>query len=1277
VHGQAGQAVSLPYMGAAKKPLRDELALLELRGGSFARDCFNALKIKDGFVVVEDLPAGDYRLFLKDSGEQVDISLAPGDLRQGYVLAPRRHLQVRNPRPLQIAAVEADRTKVTIRLANADKLARVHVLATRYMPEYSVYSSLGRLGLPEPDRIHVSSPESLYVAGRNIGDEYRYILERKYLAKFPGNMLNRPGLLLNPWSIRKTEAGRQVARAGEAYAGAEAKGPVSRFFGIGGKAREREAGKFANLDFLAEQSVVLANLRPDKNGAVTIQRKELGAHQQLHVVAVDPENIAYRELSLPEVKPRFEDLRLAAGLDPAKHFAEKKQISVVKKGQKFTLDDITTSKLEAYDSLAKVYALYATLSRDPKLIEFGFILRWPKMKPEEKREMYSKYACHELNFFLSRKDPDFFKQVILPYLVNKKDKTFLDRWLTGADLSPYRLPWAYGQLNIVEKILLGRRIRAEHPAAARFVKELYDLIPPDVERFNFLFDTALKAGALEAKAALALGEHADALLAVPHFAAPRIDLRAGRARPTTAPAAAPAPARLPAEEGKPRELLRALDVTGAERAEAQEVRAWVQDGALRRRARLFYRALDKTEEWVENNYYHLPIEQTTADLVAVNAFWNDYAAHDGEGEFFSTHLAEASRSFPEMMFALAVLDLPFEPGEHKTEFKQRSFSLDAVSPLVAFHRQIQVVEPAAEKTPVLVSQNFFRHSDRYRYVNNERLDKYVTEEFLVHTVYGCQVVITNPTSSRQKLDVLLQVPGGAIPVLKGRYTHSLHLVLEPYNTQTAEYYFYFPAAGQQKHYPVHVTKQEKLIAFAQPVTLKVVEQPSRIDRTSWDWISQNGTDEQVLAYLTECNLNRVNLARIAFRVREKAFFGKVIALLAARHAYNHTLWSYGISHNDVPAIREYLQHSPLAGQCGDYIDTRLLTVDPVVRKSYQHMEYSPLVNARAHRLGQRRQILNERFRQQYHRLMNVLACRAKLDDDDLMAVTYYLLLQDRVEEALEFFNQVDPAGLATRLQHDYFAAYIDFYTPGLNVARAMADKYKDYGVERWRKLFANVAAQLDEIEGRPAKVVDQQDRAQQQTALAATEPSLEFEAEAGKITVNYQNLTEAVVNYYLMDIELLFSRQPFMKQYAGQFAYIRPNETAVIKLPADKTVHSFDLPQRFHNANVMIEILAGGVKRSQAHYSNALTCQVIENYGQLRLADAATGKPLPKVYVKVYARMQGGQVEFYKDGYTDLRGRFDYSSLNTNELDFVERFALLVLSEEHGAVVREAAPPKR
>ncbi|NQU39424.1 MAG: hypothetical protein HQ523_05680, partial [Lentisphaerae bacterium] len=86
---------------------------------------------------------------------------------------------------------------------------------------------------------------------------------------------------------------------------------------------------------------------------------------------------------------------------------------------------------------------------------------------------------------------------------------------------------------------------------------------------------------------------------------------------------------------------------------------------------------------------------------------------------------------------------------------------------------------------------------------------------------------------------------------------------------------------------------------------------------------------------------------------------------------------------------------------------------------------------------------------------------------------------------------------------------------------------------------------------------------------------------------------------------------------------------------------------------------------------------VIENYGQVRVTQSDTGKAVAKAYVKVYARSSDGRIKFYKDGYTDLRGRFDYTSLNTNEIDRVTHFAILILSPNDGAVVREAVPPKR
>ena len=150
-----------------------------------------------------------------------------------------------------------------------------------------------------------------------------------------------------------------------------------------------------------------------------------------------------------------------------------------------------------------------------------------------------------------------------------------------------------------------------------------------------------------------------------------------------------------------------------------------------------------------------------------------------------------------------------------------------------------------------------------------------------------------------------------------------------------------------------------------------------------------------------------------------------------------------------------------------------------------------------------------------------------------------------------------------------------------------------------------------------------------------------------------------------------------MQGDSNQFSQILPNFTDTIPLDAEQRSVEFPLPDELQNRNVLVEVIGGGQAKSQAYFSNSLSVQVIENYGHLRVTAKETGQPLPTVYVKAYARLKDGTVRFYKDGYTDLRGRFDYSSLNTNELDFVTNFALLILSDEHGAVVREAAPPKR
>ena len=1335
LHGKVGDVLTLPYLprdgklavadeDVSKDQLRQELSLLEMREEKFVADRFDNLSIKNGLITLEKLPAGDYDLQLKSHHRRVRIRITAGNQAGRYALGKWRQLETQPLAALQINSTkftpvpakdkEPAGEKLVIELKNATKYSRVHVFATRFVPEYSAFDQLARVRAAEPYVFRYVPAESAYLTGRNIGDEYRYIIDRKYAPKFPGNLLDRPSLLLNPWAVRSTETGEQVAQGGDVFRarGAEAKSGAARPGEMPGQS-QGAGGNFANIDFLSQTSAVLVNLAVDEKGIVEIDRAALGSHQQLHIVAVDPSSTTYRSLELPEAKMEFVDLRLINGLDPKLHFTQQKQITIVPAGKTFTLNDITTSKFEAYDSLSRVYGLYTTLSNDPKLAEFAFILTWPKLKAEEKKTLYSKFASHELSFFLFKKDPAFFKEVIVPYLANKKDKTFVDNFLLEKNLDDYLKPWNYGQLNTVERILLAQRLKDERPNTSRFVNEAYSLLPPNIDNFIRLFDTAVRGGSMETGDALGLvaaqNQQMNANGSTRFFGGLGTGgggMAPGAPPPMNAPAplAEAAAADMPALARKAGEMKKMeerqveagkkqmakdgrakRDMMEKEveelRAELKDVDAFYDssgDEKLRRnQVRQLFRQLEKTMEWAENNYHHLTIDQQNTHLISVNSFWKDFAEHDPATAFYTRNTAEGARNFPEMMFALSVLDLPFESPKHETKFDGAKMTLIPGGPLVVFHEEIRPAPAADGATKVLVSQNFYRQGDRHRQENGEQVDKFVTEEFLVHTVYGCQVVVTNPTSARQKLNLLLQIPVGAIPVLNSQATKTVHLQLEPYHTQTLDYHFYFPAAGKYAHFPVHVAKNETLIASPEPFIFSVVDKPTKVDTESWDYISQNGTPAQVVEFLRKNNIQSVNLVRIAWRMKDAKFFTTVTELLAKHHIYNETLWSYAMLHNVPTAAREFLQHNDhIVNECGGRLTSALLVIDPIVRRQLEHLEYKPLVNARAHALGKRRHIVNDRFFEQYHRFLKDLSYQRELTDEDLLAVTYYELLQDRIEEALATYDRVNPANLEMKLQYDYCTAYLDFFTGEHAEARAIALKHANDPVDRWRNTFNAIIQQLDEAEGKGSKAIDPENRNETQGQLASTEPNFEFLVEAKQVKLDYQNVKTIRVNYYEMDVELLFSRNPF-QQVSGQFNSIKPNLSQEIEVPADKKSVALNLPPELANRNVLVEIVAGGVTKTQAYYAHSLTLQVIENYGQVKVTQQASGKPVPKAYVKVYATMGNGEVKFYKDGYTDIRGRFDYASLSTNDLDGAQKFSLLVLSDDYGAMVREATPPKR
>ncbi|MGL4424264.1 MAG: hypothetical protein ACRCZF_26650, partial [Gemmataceae bacterium] len=217
LHAKVGDPLKLPYTGVAGAPERREFALFRMIGSTIVADEFANIALTPGTIELKNLAAGDYEFWLKARGERIRVRIVDGNTTGGYVVGASRHMELPGLTMPRLGEVTVQADAVQIRVADASKFTRVHVLGTRYIPEYSAFGNLGKVRGPQLTGLFPSRAESSYLTGRNIGDEYRYVLERINQKKYPGIMVERPQLLLNPWAIRVTDTGEQVAELGEEF----------------------------------------------------------------------------------------------------------------------------------------------------------------------------------------------------------------------------------------------------------------------------------------------------------------------------------------------------------------------------------------------------------------------------------------------------------------------------------------------------------------------------------------------------------------------------------------------------------------------------------------------------------------------------------------------------------------------------------------------------------------------------------------------------------------------------------------------------------------------------------------------------------------------------------------------------------------------------------------------------------------------------------------------------------------------------------------------------
>ena len=284
---------------------------------------------------------------------------------------------------------------------------------------------------------------------------------------------------------------------------------------------------------------------------------------------------------------------------------------------------------------------------------------------------------------------------------------------------------------------------------------------------------------------------------------------------------------------------------------------------------------------------------------------------------------------------------------------------------------------------------------------------------------------------------------------------------------------------------------------------------------------------------------------------------------------------------------------------------------------------------------------------------------------------------NRQDESYRIFSKVNFETEKLTALDSYFIAYMHFLKGELRKARQIAKQYNTHPVERIKNRFKELLQQIKEV--KTGSEIFAEISTQEPSAV----PALSFSVADKSIEIVSENIQTVTISYYLMDIEFLFSSNPFVNysdQNSGmeQFSLIKPTAVEQVEVPKDLLSFQTKIPEKFVASNIMIEVAAEGIHRSCPYFAHSLRVHFAKSKGLLQVT-SQDNKPLSKTYVKVYSQSNPGSSSFYKDGYTDPRGIFDYLSLTSDsKITKAKKFSILLISEENGSVIHEVnAPGKR
>lgn len=1294
-----GEDLMLPALEGSVSETKYCLTRVDSSFSSVYTDCEKQIEASKGVLYLVKLKAGFY-CFKYIVGDKVGrppirISVVSGkrwESSNEFLLSDRRVERLQNQSNyLTFDELKIEKDELSLKVySNQTEHVKVHLLAYNYLPSNfrEIETSLSSTNVAEPRTVFEITPNyNQYLSEKSVSDEVKYVIARQNVETFTGNTLERPTGLLKKEFNKLTEADSQKENQEKVFKvdSSSEKARAIRKLEVMKYSKPSKITEFkveVDPSFLKNKGGIIASCEVDVDGRAIIDISKHRSFPYLILVIEDMNNSISHIIHNAEtpVVIGLKDIRLQNKRKEEAIYFNERSVRLLEPGKTLVYEDSTNLKVNSLGDIRTLFQMVKALSISEKLSEWEFITKWNGLSSKEKLQYYNKYMGHELNVFLFFKDKEFFEIVVKKHLANKTNKTFIDYFIVedSESLKKWLSPQAVSKLNLIELALFVYSLKksGDEKTARRIhefirLKSIEDKVSP-VE-FKVRFDSILKFNSTLsdlASSARSLGSKGEHLKTTTEERGEEPELGGGGG---------------------------GYSMPGIRSSSKRH-------GGIQKRSvptENVFSEVGSTYEYGETDYYLSetgPKELASHFWLAVSeAFLGSAPSEIVKTKILSEKFMMGKSEPSEWIFFLAFLSLPFEKQNETLTRSNNRLEIKSQSQSIVFSKQLIERPIEREELDIIVSQKFFNEEEPAYDSNRNRVYNSL-KQFVMGKIYGSKVAVTNMSDHLEQVDLLMEIPQGSIPIKSKNYTYSKSFDIDSFATNTFYYYFYFPQAGDFGCYPATVSKEGKLVRSAAiPKAFKVTPEPPKKDESSLESLIEKGKKDLIISKLSTTNLLSTETdfnSLLSPLLHDKSFHKKVTDVFREQFVLNKSLWIGGIYHADLQCLKEYLDYTFNPGPIDvkDFniyaIKTNMLEVD-----CFNANEYDPLVNPRAHFIGEHKHnILNRELLDTYMKFLKYLVDKPLRTTRDRIQLASYLLLQDRIPEALkqvEMIDQKEPRNGELQIQLDHLLAFTHLSQDkpeSFKNAKEICSKYLAYPIISWRNKFIQMSNLIAECEGdidSNQNESSNENVASRNRREAEEEPILNGEVKKDFVLAQWANVKDIEVHFFVIDIEVKFSIDPFATQQSTTFAFIKPNFSSKVKTntaenTAKKTLEttSIEIPEELKKENMVIQLIAGVKSVFLNYFPSSMSVFPLYEQGHIKVTDQA-GKPIERAYVKVFVQKKSSTgVKYYKDGYTDFKGNFDFATLNLEPENSIREYSILVLSKSHGSHIVRIDPSK-